>query len=59
MGECTKNIELMYGEAKIIASKVKTSPAYVRNVLSRYRSGKKLHGAVGKNIIKQYNKMNP
>jgi 3-hydroxyisobutyrate dehydrogenase-like beta-hydroxyacid dehydrogenase len=57
MQKDTKNIELVYGEARIIASKVGTTPAYVRNALSRYRSGKRIYGSKAKKIIKAFNRL--
>jgi len=52
MQKDTKNIELLYGEAQIIASKASTKPGYVRTVLYRYRSGKTIHGNKAKKIIR-------
>lgn len=52
MQKDTKNIELSYGEAKIIASKACTKPGYVRTVLYRYRQGLTIHGRKAKKILK-------
>lgn len=57
MQKDTKNIELLYGEAKIIASKAHTKPGYVRTVLYRYRRGQNIHGITAKKIIKLYTRM--
>lgn len=54
MQKDTKNIELLYGEAKIIASKAHTKPSYVRNVLYRYRKGHNAYGDKAKRIIRIY-----
>lgn len=54
MEKDTKNIELLYGEAKIIASKAQTKPGYVRNVLFRYRRGQNIYGQKAKKIIRVY-----
>ena len=53
----TKNIELLYGDAKIIASKIQTKPGYVRTVLYRQRQGKTIYGEKAKKIIKAYNRL--
>lgn len=57
MQKDTKNIELLYGDAKIIASKAGTKPGYVRTVLYRYRRGQNLYGEKAKRIIRIYNRM--
>lgn len=57
MEKVTKNIELLYGEAKIIALKAQTKPGYVRTVLYRYRLGQNIYGAKAKRVIKIYNRL--
>ncbi len=57
MEKDTKNIELLYGDAKIIASKAGTKPGYVRTVLYRQRKGHNIYGAKAKKIIRLYNRM--
>lgn len=57
MEKVTKNIELSYGEAKIIASKAYTKPGYVRTVLYRYRLGQNIYGDKAKKVIKVYNRL--
>lgn len=56
MLEDTKNIELTYGTAILIAKRANTSPQYVRTVLRRYRSGHRFYGVKTKNILKLINK---
>lgn len=57
MQKDTKKIELLYGEAKIIATKARTSTGYVRNVLYRYRLGQNIYGSTAKRVIKVYEKL--
>lgn len=57
MRKDTKNLELSYGEAKIIASKARTKPGYVRTVLYRHRLGQNLYGDTAKKIIQVYSRM--
>jgi hypothetical protein len=57
MQKDTKNLELLYGEAKIIASKAQTKPGYVRTVLYRHRSGQNIYGKKARHIIRIYNRL--
>ena len=57
MQKDTKKIELMYGEAKIIATKARTTTGYVRNVLYRHRLGQNIYGTTAKRVIKAYQKL--
>lgn len=57
MRKDTNNLELLYGEAKIIASKARTKPGYVRTVLYRYRLGQNLYGETAKKVIRIYTRM--
>jgi len=52
MNEYTKNIELTYGNAKVIAKKASTTPQYVRTVLHRHKSGHRIYGEKAKKIMK-------
>jgi len=57
MDKYSKNTLLPYGEAIIIAKKVKTTQKYARNILSQYRNGKvRFYGEKAKKIIRLANK---
>jgi len=57
MAEYTKNIELSYGNAKVIARKASTTPQYVRTVLMRHKSGHRIYGAKATKILKLISKI--
>lgn len=52
MNEYTKNIELRYGDVKVIARKASTTPQYVRTVLHRHKTGHRIYGVKAKKIMK-------
>jgi hypothetical protein len=57
MDKYSKNTLLPYGEAIIIAKKVKTTPKYVRNILAKARKGNtRFYGEKAKKIIRLANK---
>jgi len=57
MDKYSKNTPLQYGDALLIAKKVRTTSLYVRKVLSQYRNGKvRFYGEKAKKIIRLANK---
>lgn len=57
MDKYSKNTSLAYGDAIIIAKKVRTTSLYVRKVISAYRKGKnRFYGKKAIKIIKMYTK---
>ena len=55
MDKYSKNTPLQYGDALLIAKKVRTTALYVRKVISNYRKGKtRFYGAKSKKIIRIY-----
>jgi hypothetical protein len=53
-----KNIELTFGESKLLAKRFKTTPGNVRNILHRYRKGVNLRGDISSKIIRHILKNN-
>lgn len=55
MNKDSKKPLLQYGQAILIAKKCRTTPEYVRNILSLYRKGQsRFHGSKSKKIIRIY-----